>query len=377
MTFSSFITTSHPDRFCGFGGTDPATTQSIYAEGSQRVISHAIEIIKSSVENTEDPKVLFPNLLKIMADMRREIADLCSTEDAEKFGKRRDDFGGQDLSKVLDITTSTELTTYTYYRYAEALSRSWNEKVPDFVSKEGNLLALDTAMSKFYLTSYPLQKIKELQWNIAPKDLTREVISHPVTSTDVSKTLVQSIHCDEAFSRKVRMANRIRRDYPITYILEEEVEEPGSLSSRVVCGQSFFKTSGGCLPLTESVISFQKNGALPKRTAVVLMHQHFSLIEPTLEKISEVFKRIIEWNKEDPQDLKKEVALFRYLFAHCCPFSRGSAAIGEWFEKTLYAYHGFTITHNPEKTGDLDALIALTFEAFFEVYPLTISTGLP
>jgi hypothetical protein len=39
------------------------------------------------------------------------------------------------------------------------------------------------------------------------------------------------------------------------------------------------------------------------------------------------------------------------------PFIRGSAAISEWFEMSLYGFHGFNVSYNNQKHINLEALV--------------------
>ena len=58
------------------------------------------------------------------------------------------------------------------------------------------------------------------------------------------------------------------------------------------------------------------------------------------------------------------------------PFARGSAAIGEWLEASIYHYHGFDGFHHKTTTlGDLEAITALSLSDFLNRYDETIDFG--
>lgn len=115
--------------------------------------------------------------------------------------------------------------------------------------------------------------------------------------------------------------------------------------------------------------------AMKEHNIAIILHQDASLIPISLEKISDLFKRAIQWNKsiESTDELIHDVGMFRYLFAHVMPFYRGSATIGEWLESIIYQYHGFTqFSHNKEKPADLEALTATNLSQFLSAYPETM-----
>ena len=105
---------------------------------------------------------------------------------------------------------------------------------------------------------------------------------------------------------------------------------------------------------------------------VIVIHQDSQWIEGFLEKISEVYQQAIQWTGYI-DSLMQMMALFRYEFAHCMPFHRGSAAIAEWMETAIYRYHGFeNFDYNPDKMVDLEALIS-NYDDFLLNYPSMIT----
>ena len=62
-------------------------------------------------------------------------------------------------------------------------------------------------------------------------------------------------------------------------------------------------------------------------------------------------------------------ALSRYIFANAMCMHNGSAAVGEWFQETLYNHHGYTaVQTEADKACDLEALTARSLGDFMEVY---------
>lgn len=77
-----------------------------------------------------------------------------------------------------------------------------------------------------------------------------------------------------------------------------------------------------------------------------VIHQDVFLINDTLQAIAKIFSEAILWDKQTQalEELKDKVALFRYIYAYCMPCFRGDGAIGDWFELSIYRFHGFTGT---------------------------------
>jgi hypothetical protein len=96
---------------------------------------------------------------------------------------------------------------------------------------------------------------------------------------------------------------------------------------------------------------------------VVALHHDRFLIQDTLKEIETIFQRAVLWNKEtqDLKELTDDIGTMTYLFAHCMPFCRGSAAIGEWLQEAIYTSHGLEIN----STGyDLKAISSPTLDEF-------------
>lgn len=97
----------------------------------------------------------------------------------------------------------------------------------------------------------------------------------------------------------------------------------------------------------------------------IIVHTDPSLIGILLDDLSNIFKRCIE--QKEISQLKKEVALFQYEFAHTMPFFRGSAAVCEWFGDVIFQYHGYQLKYAEGVKIDLKALLS-TLDEFEENY---------
>ncbi|MBP9841138.1 MAG: hypothetical protein KBC64_01780 [Simkaniaceae bacterium] len=278
---------------------------------------------------------------------------------------------------VLAVTATTPLLNVIYLPYGQLLLKRWTDLVPEFTRTEGDLITLTRKeQGQFNLAHISRDEIFALQWNLSVDHLIGQGLSLPRKSEGPldlqNRSLLDIIKYNGAFAQKARVASFIKTYHP--NLVAPEPPESKILSKSLVSGRSFFWIDGTWTFLTEAVMVIHKTTEGLELVSVHLIHQDTPLIAPTLKKISTIFEKIILLNREDLPKLQEEMALFRYLFAHCCPFGRGSAAIGEWFERALYAYHGFEITHSTEKSGDLEALTAISFEQFRDGYPSTLLT---
>lgn len=100
---------------------------------------------------------------------------------------------------------------------------------------------------------------------------------------------------------------------------------------------------------------------------ILLIHQDASLINDTLQEISILFAKAMEWTQEKPlDDLTHLVGLIQFLFAHSTPYARGSASIGERLGEILYGFHKLRCQYNSDTMIDLEALTAPLLYKFIE-----------
>jgi hypothetical protein len=105
---------------------------------------------------------------------------------------------------------------------------------------------------------------------------------------------------------------------------------------------------------------------------ITIHHQAPDLIQYSIEILERYF--ILTLASDNEEDLKKNIAIFRFIFGHSAPYFRGSAAIAEWFEKAIYAYRGYESSYGEalsdehfKPTGDLDAY-TVTLAEYITLY---------
>ncbi len=149
--------------------------------------------------------------------------------------------------------------------------------------------------------------------------------------------------------------------------------ELGNLKSSVCLATSRLSLGGKLYGLSEyffwTHITYEDNPldwmVEQKRPITVIHHDSF-LLEKTIHFVAEFFEKAVLIT--DEEETKESCALFRYTFAHLMPYSRGSAAIAEWFERAIYLSKGFNLSYNIHKQVDLEALTALTLDEFMDRY---------
>jgi hypothetical protein len=108
---------------------------------------------------------------------------------------------------------------------------------------------------------------------------------------------------------------------------------------------------------------------------IMILHQDLYLMEDTLSDIDTIFQRAVTWDKQtqDINELINDVGSIRYLLAHSMPYIRGSAAIAEWLEESIYKSHDLNMQRVPGKSSDLEAFASPTLDTFMnEKYTSTI-----
>jgi len=101
---------------------------------------------------------------------------------------------------------------------------------------------------------------------------------------------------------------------------------------------------------------------------------YLSCSDQVLNLCAGVFEECLNWEIEndtnDFKELKTRVGVLRYSFAHCTPFTRGSAAIGEWLEESIYRSFGLDINRISPVSADLWAYSHPICSQFLENYYL-------
>ncbi|HSX37281.1 MAG TPA: hypothetical protein VLE95_00445 [Chlamydiales bacterium] len=112
-----------------------------------------------------------------------------------------------------------------------------------------------------------------------------------------------------------------------------------------------------------------------KHSVNYVIHQDLFLIERTQKACSQIFARVLAWDKTKSLDsLKDNIALLRFVYGNSMPCFRGDGAVGDWLELALYRHHGFEETkHNNNRLPCFELLATTSLSEYLKNYRDTIS----
>ncbi|WP_068468993.1 hypothetical protein [Candidatus Protochlamydia phocaeensis] len=401
---SNYILSQEP---LAYGGQ-----QGDYIQKRDAAIARQLIYLEKAVEEKGDLKQFFHQALSSFAQTRHELAISHGTEEGHYFGRRRWDVLGdvshtaisgrygafnskitQFLSELLKnhIPLKGRLQKNTFKTETSCLERKCSFEVEILDAQDLAERELDRLIPSY---------IEKVQGDPNIKDLP-EIEQADVDDKNYPPTLKEQKIID-AFKQNFKYVKQKHAAFYIhgkfAYILREisnsfpysqkiltpegvQIKKNADyLKSLFLFGKVRLEMNGKMYALSEYVTwSHQDLRTDPveriKRSVVVIMHQDQFLIDETLEEIARIFEKAMQWDSStgDKQAFIQQVALIRYLFAHCMPYQRGSAAIGEWLEKLIYQAKGFACEHSSHTLGDMEALAAPLLPDFLKVYETTIN----
>jgi Avirulence protein len=397
----NYIVDQKPDKFGG--------KQEEYLQRSEAAIQSGVAQIREAVQEGKDLKALFFKILDQFATERHAIAIAHGTKNADQFGRKRTDcvcllnftplaedyeeFNPKILSlfqKVLKgkVPFRNPITNKKFSIEDECLGRKcyfeielvtgediaereWDKHIlqaPKLMRKYAGKVEADAGDPDIDESHFPPNEEEQLllnKWNAAMKRV--------------------KANCNELYihDKMQFVLNGLNDTFPMNEKMESGAinprYSPANLRSMLVLGKMRLEINGMKYAISEYTTWMYRNGSEDpverlKSAHVIITHEDRFLIDETLQEIAAVFERAVRSDSsvEKVNELKDQVALTRYLFAHAMPFARGSAAIGEWLEKTIYQYHGYEIERNPKTMGDLEALTTLWSVFRKEKYDQTI-----
>ncbi|PJD91390.1 MAG: hypothetical protein CK424_07145 [Legionella sp.] len=389
--------------------------QEDYIQQVEANITEATVFLENSVKEGKNPIEIFNDLLSRLGKMRHELALKHKTEKAELFGVRRD------LSTAPWSTSLRTKLCGPYQNYNTRLSsdiqkhlETMQEQKSKELRIEGKALNKKTSMTIKYWNYKDLDQPPQYNSFKAYKQLCQlcEIAHKPLDQEEFNREFVmfegQNIPPEKREAMRVRHSEMYDN---ATTDVNEVIHEINQLLVNKEAMRNLKKNSiedYNGLKMRSSMTSFHLDKVATKysmekfnwvhvtvRTEIKkrmyafsqyltlqhiskdlsdfnieLIHQDPFLIEETLDDIAGLFKTVLEWDKscDSETDLVNTIALINYEFSHAAPFIRGSAAIGEWLEHTLYRYHGFTIQYKDTCNVNMEAL-TLPLEEFVTQYP--------
>jgi hypothetical protein len=350
---NSLIITQTPTKFGG--------QQKSYLEMSNSTIQKAVAEIKSSLTKKDvDVKKIFFECFDSFRAARVKIAKQHNTSDFEQFGRMRTD----------DKAASTTYTTLCrpYDKYGNTIKLSMlSTFIPDLI--KGKKVQKGDQNSQIHGRIFNIPNPSECS----------PLLSQPKTEEEAREKMQKMKTTDPINFQKIYdlaasaqyQANLTKIKVPIDlFNLPKDSEiRMAAAAIHMRVGEAliqigeYFMLHNAKIPLAYSVKNVTE--LMP---FVQFNHMNRDDIKTCLQDIAGIFERIIKKEKPDPASLKKDLAEFRYKFAYCMPCERGSAAIGEWFEATMAALHGFKIISSEDVLLDCEAFATPYFPNFIKKY---------
>jgi hypothetical protein len=110
---------------------------------------------------------------------------------------------------------------------------------------------------------------------------------------------------------------------------------------------------------------------LRKHSLSYVIHQTPPLIDQTLTEISTLFKNALAHTAKPGAGMNRlqhNVALFRFYFAYCAPFSEGNEIIADLFEAIIYHHHDIHLQFRQGASPATDPFTHFTWDSFFPAY---------
>ncbi len=374
--------------------------QDDYVNQANIAIEYVVDRLKSATEGSKDLIYEFHYSLNYLASLRKLLAKRHGTEDAEAFGymRTKGKIEGSDYFSTC-LPPKTGLFSEEYKRYNELAINRLTDVMRSMFS-EGKVLEKSKTIEEVVLGRKVIFNIQLIdrkcivdhKWNTPvevyelPEEIKgseRRPMEEYLKDIDFLRKL--SIVSPDIYEREKMCSNiqflnecfpqRIMVPHPSGFDMLERVED--NFRSHIILATTSMEIDGRIYDLSrlltwaftsknEDVLSRMK-----RVSKVIISHQDTLIVDDMLNEISKVFKKIIEWDRQDKEQLINDMAMFRYLFSHCMPFSRGSAAVAEWLETAIYKYHGFNTS--VEGLLDLEAFSSLTLSEFLQNYKSHVS----
>ena len=310
-----------------------------YLEEMQKEI---IEYIKNAIKSnlqTETLSGCLPHLISYLGEKRGEIAVMQGTKNAHRFGRLR-------------FEINSELFTPVSY---------------DGPYKEHGKLFLDSFAHLFRVNRKELHE-------------TGACLRGPTVQGFISRFIYRIGNKEKLLENILNKTTTIEDNLifkELSEIFADPIEELQSDSKILICANMDLEKRGTHYPLSQYFIFIDKSKLeessidFDRNVILTILHQSPKFSESSTEELNTYFIRCV--HSQTQQELKGHVAMFRYLFAHAAPYSRGSAMVGELLEKAIYQYHNYKVHYGIESStrrslADLDALLAFTLQDYMQIY---------
>ena len=371
---SNFFTQQTPERFGGQQGD--------YLEQVRNVVSKTASQIQESVDSKKDLEEVFSSILNNLAKTRSDIAFRHNTKNKKKFGQFREK--NEKRSGLMHTPLSSPYLQYNDRLLQAIIKHLKLMKHTNKSFEQTELKIQDNAFGRqtsWDICVMPVEKKSEwgAEYSISYyKTICRKCGILPLNDetnlSDCFNSLMEKSNLKIIKEKSIIDYKKLKMmDFIKDIYTSFEGKKSDWILVTVRC-----EIQGKLYALTQFCTWMYRTYnddpveymlSRPDKTYISLIHQDPFLIKDSLTEIGKVFKKAVEWNREEGlEKLTHLVADITYLFSHAMPLERGSAAVGEWLEMALYQYHGFTIKYAEGICVNMEAL-TLPYKEFMVKYP--------
>lgn len=364
--------------------------QEDYLLRANQAMAKATEHLNAAILNKRDLKAVFFELLDLFGKERKAIAVAHGSSSAEDFGLRRD------LECVGGISTTPLANEYSQYNHKLLLwlhgvlkTMKHNNKI-FFESKK---TINETCLGRKSLVEIELithEQMEEKLWLSPPTqsdlpDYAKHFTASNTIFTEQENEAIRKLKKEfpKLYERQIMWLSLTSANvnFPSRKITKINDVDQGeiflaNLKSVYVCinirleiNKTMYLMSRCLTWLYQDFQTDPVDRMLQFTPPIIITHQDpLQAVPDTLAEIAAIFERIVLWDKKNPVEFNQNMALFRYTFAHCMPFARGSAAIAEWFEQIMCAHRGSKAPSGEKKMYDLEALTSPLLSQFVQAY---------
>lgn len=385
MTSIQYVTINHKNQY-GSESSYP-NRQKTFRIHSAKMVQFGCDTIENGVRKNEDISRIFYQLIDTFAQERKKIAIEAGTNEADTFGQRPQESMAS-FNRYTPLVGPYENTNKKTLENLKSELSSLQHTQKDFIDTTKKVS--EFALNRHFSWRYEIisgEEIKKRKWNrplspsetlIITKKIGKPKFTENLSQNEVSKMLFD---IDAAVKKSFPALHSQDRMHFFLKIIDQvysSKQNPDFLKSEYVLVTAYTEINHKMVPTNQLLTWVYRNFSdnpfdrMIKHSVLFVLHQDPHLIQESLEECARLFTQIIkEKNSISESDLIEKIALLRYIFAHAMPFQRGSAAIGEWLEGSIYQHLGFAIKSpdtDTKDSTDLAAITSLKFSDYLEKY---------
>lgn len=383
IPLSGYLYRRAPEKYGG--------QQEDYLASSAQVIAQGLNLLKTRQREGGDPTTIFLELYPLYQMARHDIALRHDTNDKELFGSSRTIAIASEwrAATYTPLTDPYEEYTAIFMSYLHPMLSTLARTSSGFLEKKGKVK--ERVLNRFFSFEFEFTEQKDGPDWAKPKS--EEWFEQQLETHEDFLVIQRTPSLMGRLKREHSRVYKALKDYMLISTLNRIFPEAyRDKYGRVAFIQSHHKTGylfgtlrleieGKMYAIGQYLTWFDSSGGhdpvdhMRDYSKIIAVHQDPFLIDQTLQEIGRIFATAIQWDKETQgiRDLKDQVALLRFLFAHCMPSHRGDGAIGDWLELTIYHYHGFLNTSfNDDTLPCIEALATPLFSQYRARYDALI-----